>query len=617
MKRLIHATRSLLALLFLLIGGVNAASAQTEVTFDFTTADGLSALGLPTTHQSEIGEEAYTMGAVSMLNADYGTSSSKVWASGSSFYLRIYAGSTLTFSVPDGTISNIVCTFTSSSYGADKFVVDTGDWTGEKSTTGTWTGSASSVTFTVDGTSGHARLSKVVVTYTSSGLSVPGYYFSETSFSVIQGSEFTAPELVNPNNVAVTYASSLPSVATVDAATGAVTIVGAGETTVTASSEESAEYLAGEASYTLRVVNSADMIVYRKVTSQDEIHDGGIYLVVDATDTYAMGELSSNGDYRPQVSISDNLADGAIKVISANETGTPYEVTLSEVSGSENTFGMQLANGNYLFKTGSKNTLNESADGPDASDNAQWTITYGAEAVSIRNVGATEYYIQHNAPNTRFSCYKNTMADVVLYRRVGELTIPTDEGYGTFYTDKAYIMPAGVRGTAVTDVTDGRLATAWEFAEGAEVPARTPLLLNGPKGTHTYIVLGATQATAPSVNYLRGSVEAETTTGADVYYKLTYNSTGDTRTLGFYWGAENGAAFTNAAGKAYLALPAALAAQLKGFAFAGGEATAITQVAQDPDASAAVYTLSGVRMPAGLSALPKGVYIVNGKKVMK
>lgn len=468
--------------------------------------------------------------------------------------------------------------------------------------------------------SGALYLDKITVTWGTENLLSPALAFSSSSYTYFQGDTFTPPTLTYAEGFdgTLSYTSDNDAVATVNATTGEVTLTGGtGTVTVTASCEATTNFDADEASYTLRVMNPADMIVYRKVTSQDEIHDGGIYLVVDATDTYAMGELSSNGDYRPQVSISDNLADGAIKVISANETGTPYEVTLSEVSGSENTFGMQLANGNYLVKTGSKNTLNESTDGPDASDNAQWTITYGAEAVSIRNVGATEYYIQHNAPNTRFSCYKNTMADVVLYRRVGELTIPTDEGYGTFYTDKAYIMPAGVRGTAVTDVTDGRLATAWEFAEGAEVPTRTPLLLNGPKGTHTYIVLGATQATAPSVNYLRGSVEAETTTGADVYYKLTYNSTGDTRTLGFYWGAENGAAFTNAAGKAYLALPAALAAQLKGFAFAGGEATAITQVAQDPDASAAVYTLSGVRMPAGLSALPKGVYIVNGKKVMK
>ena len=61
------------------------------------------------------------------------------------------------------------------------------------------------------------------------------------------------PELVNENGVAVTYSSDDENVATVNAETGAVTIVGIGETTITATSAQTATLMAGEAAYTLRV----------------------------------------------------------------------------------------------------------------------------------------------------------------------------------------------------------------------------------------------------------------------------------------------------------------------------------------------------------------------------
>ena len=52
----------------------------------------------------------------------------------------------------------------------------------------------------------------------------------------------------------------------------------------------------------------------------------------------------------------------------------------------------------------------------------------------------------------------------------------------------------------------------------------------------------------------------------------------------------------------------------------GGEPTAIekTEAANNFDAPKAIYNLSGVRLQAtSLEALPAGIYIVNGKKVVK
>ena len=81
----------------------------------------------------------------------------------------------------------------------------------------------------------------------------PELSFSETAFEVEEGSEFTAPELNNPNNVPVTYSSSDVAVAQVDENTGAVTIGTPGTTTITATFAGDDEYLEASASYTITV----------------------------------------------------------------------------------------------------------------------------------------------------------------------------------------------------------------------------------------------------------------------------------------------------------------------------------------------------------------------------
>lgn len=65
--------------------------------------------------------------------------------------------------------------------------------------------------------------------------------------------DFTAPTLNNPHNVTVTYSSSNPDVATVDATTGEIEFVGDGTTIITASSTKTDVYKAGSAQYTLVV----------------------------------------------------------------------------------------------------------------------------------------------------------------------------------------------------------------------------------------------------------------------------------------------------------------------------------------------------------------------------
>ena len=82
----------------------------------------------------------------------------------------------------------------------------------------------------------------------------PGFSFSADFAQANLGEAFTAPTFSNPNNVSVTFTSTDPTVATISDA-GVVTLVGAGNTVISAKSVADENYEAGIASYTLTVID--------------------------------------------------------------------------------------------------------------------------------------------------------------------------------------------------------------------------------------------------------------------------------------------------------------------------------------------------------------------------
>lgn len=123
------------------------------------------------------------------------------------------------------------------------------------------------------------------------------------------------PSLSNENKVVVTYTSENEEVATVNAETGVVTIVGVGETTISATSAQTDVLLAGEASYLLTVYKtlSHESIT---VTVDDMTYTGE---AVEPEVTVMDGETDITGYVT--VAYSNNVAVGS----SALVTITPKE----------------------------------------------------------------------------------------------------------------------------------------------------------------------------------------------------------------------------------------------------------------------------------------------------
>lgn len=197
----------------------------------------------------------------------------------------------------------------------------------------------------------------------------------------------------------------------------------------------------------------------------------------------------------------------------------------------------------------------------------------------------------------------------------------SDAGYSTYFTNVAFEAPADVEVGIVTGVEGNALTIDWtKYSAGKTVPANTGVLVKGNKGDYPYVIVNSSAQT-PANNLLKGSVAAEQTTGTNCkFYKLSMDNS--SKNLGFYWGAENGAAFENAANKAYLAVPNAVAANLFGFVIEGDGTTGIESVEQ-AQKLVDVYTIDGmlvqkqVKANQALNGLRKGIYIVNGKKVIK
>lgn len=183
----------------------------------------------------------------------------------------------------------------------------------------------------------------------------------------------------------------------------------------------------------------------------------------------------------------------------------------------------------------------------------------------------------------------------------------TDAKYATYYHDFGYIMPEGVKGGVVTDAkVEGTLDVDYKYGSGSVVPAKSALLLNGAK--NDYEVALKLEETTEDVNLLKGTSDKSKTTSDEADAKFYKFANDKDKGIGFYWGADNGAAFDNSANKAYLVV-AGEASAAKGFAL-GGVDTGIKEVTEVGKMAGKIYNLQGMQQ----KGLQKGICIVNGKK---
>lgn len=358
------------------------------------------------------------------------------------------------------------------------------------------------------------------------------------------------------------------------------------------SEETSAKYIAVDANEMEETKNSFTF-------DQAETVNGGA-LVSDITWTaYKGGASTAPGNYNKGIRLyqinSTNAYGGYVKLsaptgfsitgFSITSTNT-YATTVNYTEGS--LYSTSFDGANYSLAKSSSYAIS----GLDCSD------------VYIYNVG------------TGSSGRLEIGSITVYYKGEGTVAINSactdgEKYYGTYSNSHAFVVPSGLTVSEI-NVDGGKLAVS-SYAEGAVVPKNTGVMVSSSTAGSKTITFTGRAGSALGTNLLKASgdegISAANMTEADTkFYRLTmHNGT----QIGFWWGAENGAAFDLAANKAYLAVPED-AMTARGLWFDEGETTSIKQVEALGLKVEGYYNLNGQRV-----AQPtKGLYIVNGKKVV-
>lgn len=388
----------------------------------------------------------------------------------------------------------------------------------------------------------------------------------------------------------------------------------AGSVTVTATMAESDKYTGATATCTVNIVDPNQQVYSDVITAADLKGEANSYkdfsgVTKTSGAVYAGNSANKNGSIQLR---SDKSNSG---IVATTSGGRISQIII--------TWDNSTANARQIDVYGNTNPYTSAAELYETSGN-----TNQGELIGSLAKGETTLTIEGNYPYVGIRSNDGALyiKDITfVWEKVSEPTTGsfsiTDAGFATYYTDKAFVMPENVLGGIVTKANNetSQLTVSYNYQPGTTVPAKTPIVLKGEKGDYT-VNYTTSEETAPAGNMLYGAdnVDADGMTfveGTNVkYYKLALGNDGK---CGFYWGAADGAAFEYTANRAFLAIDITDASQApEGFSLDGdGGTTGIDGVMNGNDNSQKIYTITGVYTGKSLDKLPKGIYIVGGKKV--
>lgn len=489
----------------------------------------------------------------------------------------------------------------------------------------------------------------------------PALSFPEASYNIFANDKFAAPKLTkSPADVVVTYSSSDEKVATVEASTGEVTIVGAGTAKITATSQVTDVYEEAQASYDLVVTKFTPKLSFPQTSYTIEMGDafsapklGGLPEGVTPVYTSSKEEVATVDEATGKVNI---VGVGTTTItVTSPETGiyegatASYVLTVNRATTRKVTFDFanQVDVSNIeedgvclkFEKAGSQNEPYWNASGHIrfyklsvititansniknvkfefvGADKIKSAVTnpgnYAANVWNFSDVKAKTGTLKNNGSVAKI---KKIIVTTELPTSVGTITIATPEGFGTYYNSNSYILPEGLTAFGYTKAnTDGTLVKTEEFTGGDVVPANAALVVKGNEGDYECYATDQVATKTLEGNLLKGVAKATTVEKAEGFKRYVLTTVNNV--LGFY--RTKSGNIKVPANRAYLELTEAQA-QAVSFFQLDGETTGIENAtATTKEAPKAIYTLSGVRLKATTTqGLPAGAYVVNGKVVI-
>lgn len=397
---------------------------------------------------------------------------------------------------------------------------------------------------------------------------------TETTYNVNLGETFNSPKATaaTKNNKeydgTITYGSSDANIAEVNVETGDVEIKGAGTVTITATAAATEAWTEATASYTLNIVDPNNLTVTFDYTKPEEL---GITKPKSGTGTNITTDL-----FRDIVTMSST--NGSTPTRIWNRGGTCELCVYTNGSITYTVPEPYVITKIDFTYSGTYNKITTTI-GSFSNDKKQWT---GKEK-SVK-FNATDQTRIHTA--------------TITYKKLPTVTV-TDKKYTTYVTPCAVDFGNEVRAYIVNEVTADKVKTV----QVSNAPKGTPVIIYAEKAD-TY-TLTEIEAATDDVTSNKLQASDGTVTGGNNIYAMAVKSKG----AGFYKVSES---VTIPAGKAYLVWGDATA-NSKEFIPIGGETTGITSITgEDGNDRKVYYNLNGIRVDNP----QKGIYIVNGKKVI-
>ncbi len=256
----------------------------------------------------------------------------------------------------------------------------------------------------------------------------------------------------------------------------------------------------------------------------------------------------------------------------------------------------------FPLRTGSENSMNE----------ASLAFSNGLYSSDPITVTVKDYMLNIGAKcdNTNFWCIWDNFELECLGLDEDQENVNVeigDAGYATLYYSYLNLKaPANVQVFAAQYANDKQIALV--PIESGIIPAGTGVIIKGKKGSYKFELVDEEDVDSEPITELLGTDRETYITEENYKFYMLSTKGGDPATIGFYYQNEDGTSINNAAHKCYLKIAAANAP----ISFTFIDPTGINEVTTTLDNNE-VYTISGVRVN---NAQQKGIYIINGKKVV-
>lgn len=341
----------------------------------------------------------------------------------------------------------------------------------------------------------------------------------------------------------------------------------------------------------------------------------------DGSNAVYAGNSTTDSDDNIQIRASDNSG-----IVSTTSGGRAKKVTINWDSSTTDGRTLDIYGKNTAYSSAADLYSNTSSTKGTKlgsivkGTSTEFTITGNYSYIGLRSNDKSMYITsisidwENGTPDT-YSDYCTTVSGDI------DLSISKYEFSTLYYGDRSFVVPASVKAYTFKVDNANQLVVSKVYNSGETIPAGEAVVVNGAEGNYTFVVSDAS-GTEDDDNVLRGLDAAGTTTGGTIYYKLSLNAAGDENSIGFYWGAASGAAFTSAAHKAYVAVDAALTfdgiatTKERGISLYDilGESSAVDDILEctnHKEHSTDIFDLQGRKVSKPIH----GLFIVNGKKL--